>query len=216
MIPLTEYSSIESGFLASNASLLGIPFIVRAANLESINESVFPKLMHIRKQILKEQILKGYKNSGMSHIESGFQCLSDYDDDILSFNIVDSQSTRGYSLLLPKLLQDLAFESGIDSDVWLSYVISPAAIYPLVSIGSTHTDPPYGSGWQYISEGMKQWYIFDHSGVNGTIIYSSVIYAGDFISCPMTFHHCVRTIIKTIGLSGYSSSPILLANLVSK
>lgn len=146
-------------------------------------------------------------------MQSGVQCLSDYDDESLSFNIVDSQSTRGFQDLLPKALQDLAIESGIDSDVWLSYVMSPVEVYPLVSIGATHIDPPYGSGWQYISEGMKRWYIFDHSGALGTIVYSSVIYAGDFLSCPMTFNHCVKTIMKTIGLSGYSSSPILIANI---
>lgn len=216
MIPLPEYDSIEAGFVVSNASKLGLPFVVRAAQLQSINGCIFPTLINIRQQILKEKIVKGYESSGKVHNESGYQYLSDYDDDTLSFNIVDSQSTRGYSRLLPMSLQMLSSQSGIDSDVWLSYVISPVfAIYPLTSIGSTHIDPPYGSGWQYISEGMKQWYIFDHTScINGTVVYSSTLYAGDFISCPMTLSHCVRTMIKTIGLSGYSSSPILLANIL--
>ncbi len=76
-----------------------------------------------------------------------------------SFNVVDSVSTRGLSLL-PAALAAWNQRCGdaFDHHVSLAYVLSPAK--PGV-FGTLHLDPPYGSNWQYLCCGLKTWATID-------------------------------------------------------
>ncbi len=145
-------------------------------------------------------------------------------DGTLKFNVVDSLSNRGYSRLLPLEIIDINTRSEVDETYWLAYVISPGK--PDVC-GELHVDPAYGSGWQYLIEGVKRWFVihdstFDLKAYQSTAdaaappnmealaekykVYSAVIEAGDWISCPENFPHAVVTLEKSLGLSGYSEA----------
>ncbi len=229
-LPICEFDTIEAGYTACNIAGRGFPFVVRHANMNASETS-------IRCQIRLEKKIKGYAG-GLSHTLSGLEALTAFDDGSLTFNVVDSASTRGHSALLPIALAKIGKESDIRESLWLAYVISPASI----EIGCLHNDPCLGSGWQYLASGRKQWYIIDDknpafslskynateasqvapnmvdiaSSMGKEKIFSTVIETGDFISCPMNWPHAVFTFERTLGLSGYTATPelrlIALAN----
>ncbi len=58
--------------------------------------------------------------------------------------------------MLPTVLRELNIANDIDTMLWLSYVLTLACVQSKV-----HIDPPFGSGWQFLSEGNKEWTIID-------------------------------------------------------
>ncbi len=58
--------------------------------------------------------------------------------------------------MLPVIIQQLCIANGVDKMFWLSYVLTLAKVQ-----SKCHIDPPFGSGWQFLSEGRKEWTIFD-------------------------------------------------------
>jgi hypothetical protein len=51
---------------------------------------------------------------------------------------------------------------GVDELFWLAYVLTLASV-----TSHLHVDPPYGSGWQYLTRGRKQWFVFDKAFFHG-------------------------------------------------
>jgi hypothetical protein len=278
-----------------------LPFIVR----NDASFSILATEINERKQINREQSVKGYDSTGKVCRLSGRQALLNFDDCSLAFNIVDSATTRGHSDLLPKYLASINrcsdnininpnnnadgnvdskskcssdddrsdsnnsnsirsndddgdgnIASEIDEDNWLAYVISP-----------------YSNG-TYVVTGEKQWLCIDKDideaffsleehnatiaqatiAINSSMgncndenidkadsdadteiniedkkimmivtmkeemiesmkynrdmsgsVYTCTLSKGDFISVPFLWPHCVKTCVKTIGLSGYST-----------
>jgi hypothetical protein len=171
------------------------PIIVRSC----WNEFPPEILAKIRKQIRHEQVVHGYQYQTNTRIEiPGFQVLDQFDQSAhFNFNIVDSPSTRGITLL-PQSIECANRNAGIMESVWLAYVITGNPVD-----GEWHIDPPYGSGWQFLAQGEKEWCIESLPDCERGV-YKGVIYAGDWIYCPSGWRHAVKTIRKSIGLSGYT------------
>ena len=218
---MKEFASFEEGFEACRQNGQGFPFVIRACRSFSLmTEAV------IRNQISKERIVKGYVK-GEVQLSTGQSALDAWDSQCLGFNIVDSVSSRGYSLLLPKALEIINRKADVEESLWLAYVLSPAN--PL-QCGEIHIDPPFGSGWQYLAVGKKTWYVMDRSlfsidDYNSSIagdkefdapdmdelskhfeIISATIGPGDFLSCPIDWPHAVKSLEGSLGISGYSES----------
>lgn len=235
-LPIIEFSSIEEGYAACNENVSGTPFIVKqCASFFSEESSELAGLeVCLRSQMRKEHDIKGY-SMGRALRLSGSIILKEFDNQTLKFNVVDSVSTRGYSLL-PQYIQDLNLKSRIDDAVWLAYVLSPSNPN---AIGELHIDPPYGSNWQYLVKGRKIWFTLDNrefdiveynqkrkeESENGDFtftiddilrlsteykVYYGVISSGDYISCPINWPHAVITLDDTIGMSGYTATPEML------
>jgi hypothetical protein len=152
-VPIREFASIQEGYDAVRAAAAPFPFIVRDT-LEFRDIT----LANIRRQIKFEQQVYGYAKYDDSTMRlSGIEALSQFDNDVIGFSIVDSPASRGYSSLLPQPMPTLAASSGIPTTVWLAYVLS----LPSASCGTLHTDPSFGSNWQWLAEGCKTWYALD-------------------------------------------------------
>jgi hypothetical protein len=128
-----------------------IPFVVRNC-LEFLSASS----LQIEKQINLEASIHGYNECG-THKVSGKLAFDKWSTDTLDFNIVDSSSSRG-TVLLPLILRELNIANDIDVMLWLSYVLTLARVQSKV-----HIDPPFGSGWQFLAEGSKEWTIIDQA-----------------------------------------------------
>jgi hypothetical protein len=223
---IQEYASLEAGYDACNALGRGHAFVVRACG------DKFGLLASIRSQIRLEKSVYGTNyGTTVTKFTSGKECLCAWDDNTLAFNVIDSVSTRGHSLLMPAYLAEIGRESGVSESMWLAYVVSAASS----QCGELHVDPPFGSGWQYLAQGIKQWFIIDEQDPSFSLksynatsaaasgpdmstiaasmgsgrIYSAVISTGDFLSCPLDWPHAVFTREKSIGLSGYTATPEL-------
>lgn len=143
-----EFSSLQEGydFCRKNGPN---PFIVR-----NCPDFISATHLEITSQMKLETEIHGYNQSG-THKVRGRDAYNTWVDDTLDFNIVDSCSSRG-CLLLPKVLKDLNIANEVEAMVWFSYVLTLAAVQSKV-----HIDPPFGSGWQYLSQGSKCWTIVD-------------------------------------------------------
>jgi len=160
-----EFDTITEGFVACEAEgALSLPFVVRASTLalsgvfkgnEYSNQTSWPSLGTIRKQLSREADVKGYisKHNNTIHM-NGTDTLALYDDGSMSHNVVDSESTRSCTSLLSEEMIQISSGSRVDRGNWLAYVVSP----PSNCCGQLHTDPPHGSNWQYLAQGIKIWY----------------------------------------------------------
>jgi hypothetical protein len=127
------------------------PFVVR-----NCLEFCTATPQRIQSQMNLELAIHGYNATG-THEVSGRQAYESWLNDTLDFNIVDSSSSRGCALL-PLIIRDLNIANCVDSMVWFSYVLTLAAVQ-----SKCHIDPPFGSGWQFLSVGNKEWTIIDKS-----------------------------------------------------
>lgn len=146
--PVAEFLTIQAGY--DHCRLNNpIPFVVR-------NCAEFLPATHdaICQQIRLEQSIRGYNDKG-THQLKGLEAFELWKHEQLDFNIVDSCSSRG-SLLLPETLRALNIANDVESAIWLAYVLTASAVQ-----GKMHIDPPFGSGWQYLSCGTKCWTIID-------------------------------------------------------
>ena len=164
MHSIIAYPTLEEGYAA--CTLLGAhPFVVRR-NLESNSTCEFNEratVQAISSQIRVEREIKGYGENG-SQSSSGREALAAWNNDELLFNVVDSASTRGNSLLSHSLAE-IGRNAGVDEDFLLAYVLSPVSLNG--QAGELHIDPPYGSGWQYLAgDSSKTWFIIDGNDVN--------------------------------------------------
>lgn len=143
-----EFETIVQGY--DYCRLNGpIPFVVR-----NCTEFLSATPGSIRSQINLEKEIHGYNNEG-THEVTGRVAYDRWLNDTLDFNIVDSSSSRG-SVLLPNIIRELNIANDVDSFLWFSYVLTLAGVQ-----SKCHIDPPFGSGWQFISEGDKEWTIID-------------------------------------------------------
>ena len=119
----------------------------------------------------------------------------------------------------------------VHSNLRLAYVLSPLPGV-IGEFGDLHSDPPMGSGWQYLARGHKTWHVVDDAAVKGrpsafsrsqcqkmssppdmaavalrARVMTTELRAGDFLSFPVSFPHAVLTHEATIGLSGYAAVP---------
>lgn len=127
------------------------PFVVRNCCEFSTSTPV-----QIRNQINLEAVVHGYNDTG-THRVTGRVAYEQWLNNTLDFNIVDSSSSRG-SNLLPSILRELNIANDVDTTLWFSYVLTSACVQ-----SKCHIDPPFGSGWQYLSTGNKEWTIIDRT-----------------------------------------------------
>ena len=160
-IKIREFLTLEEGYKESFASESGFPFIVRNCISFSGKDSFSGEL--VRSQMKKEKSLKGYSNLKTYKL-SGLDALKAWDEGELHINIVDSPSTRGYKSLLPVAIESFNRSVFIDDEMWLAYVLSPINN----TCGELHLDPPFGSNWQYLVEGLKTWYVVTDKSFNLT------------------------------------------------
>jgi hypothetical protein len=153
-IKMREFNTLDEGFAACSEIGHTFPFVVR--NCQSFSPS---SIQELRSQMKRERDLRGY-SSGVAYHLSGVDALQAWDNCSLQFNIIDSESTRGHTNFLPKTLEEFNIVGDLDELLWLSYVLSPAN----VKCGELHTDPSYGSGWQYLMQGQKRWFVVQDEG----------------------------------------------------
>ena len=225
-VDIVEYSSLEDGFNACIAQGTGLPFVVRKTIEFAESTSAA-----ISSQLRKETSVTGYQN-GKSIRQSGAIALESWQNSQCVCNIVDSVSNRGKWPLLPIYLSAIAESADVEDSVLLAYVLSPVS----TCMGELHVDPPFGSNWQYLAEGKKIWYAIDSSHFslveyNKTLgelqrleppdlvnlsmkykIFTAIIGCGDFISVPIYWPHAVFTVEISLGLSGYSATPEMIAS----
>jgi hypothetical protein len=139
------------------------PFVVR--NCVDFIEATQAQ---VQSQIKFEKSLHGYNSSGRHHV-TGRVAFDSWLDGTLSFNIVDSNSSRG-SRLLPSILRELNIANHVDSEVWFSYVLTVANVQSKV-----HVDPPFGSGWQFLTQGSKEWTIIDEDFFDSNVAIQEMI-----------------------------------------
>jgi len=214
-----EFPSITEGFSACELEgTESLPFIVRGGE-----EGTWASLASIRKQLGRESSVKGYSVTGKGETiyMSGQDTMTCFDDETMTHNVVDAESTRSATALLSDDMTSISTESRVDRENWCAYVVSPTSH----ECGTLHCDPPHGSNWQYLASGEKVWYALNNNtfslqSFEGSTkapdmaslsllhdCYRVVISSGDFISVPIHWAHAVDTRMAAIGLSGYSAIP---------
>jgi hypothetical protein len=156
-LPVREFETIFEGFQAcEKEGEDSLPFVVRSSKNNSDvkpNGTAWPTVEMIRRQLGKEKNIRGYA-CGKTVFMSGMKTLEQYDSSTMMHNVVDAESTRSSTSLLPQSMITMNETSRVEQENWLAYVVSPTSN----TIGTLHCDPPFGSNWQYVAEGRKIWY----------------------------------------------------------
>ena len=97
----------------------------------------------------------GYSHGGETITETGQETYTSWSNNELKHNVVDSQALVS-DLSLPAAFIELNRQAEVPPDCWLAYTLTCAN-----NSGEIHVDPRWGSGWQFLVEGSKQWFMFN-------------------------------------------------------
>lgn len=231
---MREFETLTSGYAACAAAESPFPFVVRQSVDFAACASVAAIRAQL---MLEEEVKGLDEKDGSYGYQSGREALANYDAGKRGVNIIDAEAgwdvetwkrTAGALDLMPAEMQRLPGSQLLNTRLLLAYVLSPLLREGSEgSLGALHIDPPLGSGWQYVAVGCKTWFVLQPhetfssaercrkvskppdiaaiSAVTGVL--TATLQAGDFLSFPCCWAHCVATHEPSVGLSGYSVQP---------